>query len=99
MKMGGPEMAPQPPQRSSRPGNAVARLVWLGVACVLVGCAAPDTRTAAAAPPRVVEITLLQINDPYVLEPVDGGRPGGMAPPPTAGDAPRAPPPDRRSAP
>src|SRR5260370_23452506 len=79
MKMGGPEMAPQPPQRSPRPGNAVARLVGLGVACVLGGGAARDTRSAAAAPPRVVEITLLQINDAYVLEPVDGGRRGGMA--------------------
>jgi len=57
----------------------VARLVWLVLACVLAGCAAPDTRTAAVAPPRAVEITLLQINDAYVLEPVDGGRRGGMA--------------------
>src|SRR5882762_5598061 len=91
MKMGGPDMAPHTPPRSSRPGKAVARLdncrpgkavarlVWLVLACVLAGCAAPDTRTAAAAPPRAVEITLLQINDAYVLEPVDGGRRGGMA--------------------
>ena len=92
MKMGGPEMAPpivqakgatppsdSPGQRSSRPGGAVARLVWLVLACVLAGCAAPDTRTPAVAPPRAVEITLLQINDAYVLEPVDGGRRGGMA--------------------
>ncbi|HZF05106.1 MAG TPA: bifunctional UDP-sugar hydrolase/5'-nucleotidase [Patescibacteria group bacterium] len=57
----------------------MARLVWLVLACVLAGCAAPDTRTPAAAPPRAVEITLLQINDAYVLEPVDGGRRGGMA--------------------
>src|SRR5882724_381800 len=97
--MGGPEMAPHTPPRSSRPGEAVARLdnrphspprssrpgetvarlVWLVLACVLAGCAAPDTRTPAAAPPRAVEITLLQINDAYVLEPVDGGRRGGMA--------------------
>jgi len=62
-----------------RPGEVVARLVGLVVACVLAGCAAPDTRTPAAAPPRAVEITLLQINDAYVLEPVDGGRRGGMA--------------------
>src|SRR2546427_13080074 len=91
MKMGGPDMAPHTP-RSSRPGKAVARLdncrpgkvvarlVWLVLACVLAGCAAPDTRTPAAAPPRAVEITLLQINDAYVLEPVDGGRRGGTAP-------------------
>src|SRR6267378_2185066 len=91
MKMRGPDMAPHTPPRSSRPGKAVARLdnrrrgeavarlVWLVLACVLAGCAAPDTRTAAAAPPGVVEITLLQINDAYVLEPVDGGRRGGMA--------------------
>lgn len=39
---------------------------------------APDaTRTTAAPPP--IRITLLQINDAYVLEPVDGGRRGGMA--------------------
>src|SRR5213076_1227408 len=62
-----------------RRGGAVARLVWLVLACVLAGCAAPDTRTSTAAPPRTVEITLLQINDAYVLEPVDGGRRGGMA--------------------
>src|SRR2546429_9849347 len=91
MKMGGPDMAPHTPPRSSRPGEAVARLdsrrpgeavarlVWLVLACVLAGCAAPDTRTAGAATPRAVEITLLQINDAYVLEPVDGGRRGGMA--------------------
>jgi 2',3'-cyclic-nucleotide 2'-phosphodiesterase (5'-nucleotidase family) len=79
MKMGGPDMAPHTPQRSSRRGEAVARLVWLVLACVLAGCAAPDTRTPTAAPPRAVEITLLQINDAYVLEPVDGGRRGGMA--------------------
>src|SRR5437016_7830203 len=88
---GGPDMAPHTPPRSSRPGEAVARLdnrrpgeavarlVWLVLACLLAGCAAPDTRTPAAAPPRAVEITLLQINDAYVLEPVDGGRRGGMA--------------------
>ena len=99
MKMGGPEMAPHTPPRSSRPGKAVARLdnrphtlprssrpgkavarlVWLVLAGVLAGCAASDPRTPQTAPPRAVEITLLQINDAYVLEPVDGGRRGGMA--------------------
>jgi 2',3'-cyclic-nucleotide 2'-phosphodiesterase (5'-nucleotidase family) len=46
-------------------------------ACVLTGCVghAPPAPTA----PRLVELTLLQINDAYVLEPVDGGRRGGMA--------------------
>src|SRR5438445_10315487 len=77
--MGGPEMAPHTPRRSSRPGKAVARLVWLVLAGVLAGCAASDPRTPQTAPPRAVEITLLQINDAYVLEPVDGGRRGGMA--------------------
>ena len=53
-------------------------VIWLLVALALAGCAAPDTaRTPPAAP--AVRITLLQINDAYVLEPVDGGRRGGMA--------------------
>jgi 5'-nucleotidase / UDP-sugar diphosphatase len=52
--------------------------VWLLVALVVAGCVAPDgVRTPAAAPH--VHVTLLQINDAYVLEPVDGGRRGGMA--------------------
>ena len=68
-----------PGQRSGRPGGAVASLVSLLVACLLAGCAGTDARTPAAAPPRAVEITLLQINDAYLLEPVDGGRRGGMA--------------------
>jgi 2',3'-cyclic-nucleotide 2'-phosphodiesterase (5'-nucleotidase family) len=60
----------------------VTRYLRLAACCVaawlLVGCAASDTHTPAA-PPRAVELTLLQINDAYVLEPVDGGRRGGMA--------------------
>ena len=44
----------------------------------LAGCAAPDT-TRPPAPAPAVRVTLLQINDAYVLEPVDGGRRGGMA--------------------
>jgi len=51
---------------------------WCLAASLLAGCAASDTRTAAPAA-RAVELTLLQINDAYVLEPVDGGRRGGMA--------------------
>ena len=50
---------------------------WCLAAGLLAGCAASDTRGPAA--PAAVEITLLQINDTYVLEPVDGGRRGGMA--------------------
>jgi 5'-nucleotidase/UDP-sugar diphosphatase len=54
------------------------RLAAWGLAVgLLAGCAAGDPR--APAPPAAVEITLLQINDTYVLEPVDGGRRGGMA--------------------
>jgi len=50
--------------------SAVHRLAgWTLVVCALAGCAAPDTRPRAAAAPAV-EITLLQINDSYVLEPV-----------------------------
>jgi 5'-nucleotidase len=47
-------------------------------ALALAGCVAPDA-TRAAAPAPAVHVTLLQINDAYVLEPVDGGRRGGMA--------------------
>ena len=50
---------------------------WCLAAGVLAGCAASDTRAPAAA--RAVEITLLQINDTYALEPVDDGRRGGLA--------------------
>src|SRR5207249_4647877 len=68
-----------PGSLASRSVSAVHRLAgWTLVVCALAGCAAPDTRPRAAAAPAV-EITLLQINDAYVLEPVDGGRRGGMA--------------------
>jgi 5'-nucleotidase / UDP-sugar diphosphatase len=50
---------------------------WCLAAGLLAGCAATDPRPPGA--PAAVEITLLQINDAYVLEPVDGGRRGGMA--------------------
>jgi 5'-nucleotidase / UDP-sugar diphosphatase len=54
------------------------RVVWLLVALALAACVAPDgVRTPAA--PAPVHVTLLQINDAYVLDPVDGGRRGGMA--------------------
>jgi len=53
--------------------------VWLLVALAVAGCVAPDAgRTPQAAPPAI-HVTLLQINDAYVLEPVDGGRRGGLA--------------------
>ena len=66
---------------------ALARRLTVGVlaVCVLVGCARPgtgataDAGSGAGAPRAPVEITLLQINDTYVLEPVDDGRRGGMA--------------------
>jgi 5'-nucleotidase / UDP-sugar diphosphatase len=45
-------------------------------AVVLGACAALGARSAD---PDLVRLTLLQINDHYVLEPVDGGRRGGMA--------------------
>ena len=52
--------------------------LWLLVALAAAGCVPRDAaRTPAATPP--VHVTLLQINDAYVLEPVDGGRRGGMA--------------------
>jgi 5'-nucleotidase len=50
----------------------------LAVALALAGCAAPDGLRGPAPPPPV-HVTLLQINDTYVLEPVDGGRRGGLA--------------------
>jgi 2',3'-cyclic-nucleotide 2'-phosphodiesterase (5'-nucleotidase family) len=60
--------------------SALHRLAaWALVVCALAGCTAPDARPRVAPPAPAVEITLLQINDTYVLEPVDGGRRGGMA--------------------
>jgi 2',3'-cyclic-nucleotide 2'-phosphodiesterase (5'-nucleotidase family) len=46
------------------------------VAAALAACAALGGRTPDA---DLLHVTLLQINDHYVLEPVDGGRRGGMA--------------------
>jgi 5'-nucleotidase len=53
-------------------------VAWLLVAVAVAGCVAPDAVRAPGAAPYV-HVTLLQINDAYVLEPVDGGRRGGMA--------------------
>jgi 5'-nucleotidase len=47
----------------------------LAVAVALVACASVGERAAD----DLVRLTLLQINDHYVLDPVDGGRRGGMA--------------------
>ena len=46
------------------------------IAAALAGCAALGGRAVDA---DLLHVTLLQINDHYVLEPVDGGRRGGMA--------------------
>src|SRR5205085_4911136 len=69
-----------PGSHAARSVTAVHRVAaWAVVVCALAGCAAPDTRAPSAPPVPVVEITLLQINDTYVLEPADDGRRGGMA--------------------
>jgi 5'-nucleotidase len=56
----------------------VTRRLVLGLLLLLsaAGCVAAGGRAPAAAD---LHVTLLQINDAYVLEPVDGGRRGGMA--------------------
>lgn len=46
------------------------------IAAAVAGCAARGGRAPDA---DLLHLTLLQINDHYVLEPVDGGRRGGMA--------------------
>src|SRR6267142_4517846 len=46
------------------------------IAAAFAACAALDGRAPGA---DLVRLTLLQINDHYVLEPVDGGRRGGIA--------------------
>ena len=53
-------------------------MALLVILLALAGCVAPGRARAPVAPPPV-HVTLLQINDAYVLEPVDGGRRGGMA--------------------
>jgi len=58
-----------------RPRAAFAALLVV-LAVVQVGCV---SRGAPAADGELVRLTFLQINDAYVLGPVDGGRRGGMA--------------------
>jgi 5'-nucleotidase len=58
--------------RRSWAGAAIAVVI----AAALAACAALGGRTLDA---DLLHVTLLQINDHYVLEPVDGGRRGGMA--------------------
>jgi 5'-nucleotidase len=53
------------------------RRLVLVVALLLAACAAPVRPVAVA--PAETRITLLQVNDVYVMEPVDGGRRGGLA--------------------
>jgi 5'-nucleotidase len=58
-----------------RPRAALAALLVV-LTLVAVGCAARGAPTPVG---DLVRLTLLQINDTYVLGPVDGGRRGGMA--------------------
>jgi 2',3'-cyclic-nucleotide 2'-phosphodiesterase (5'-nucleotidase family) len=58
--------------RRSWAGTAIAVVI----AAALAACAALGGRALDA---DLLHVTLLQINDHYVLEPVDGGRRGGMA--------------------
>src|SRR5262249_26880811 len=58
---------------SARAARAALLLI---LALVLAACV---SRGAPAADGDLVRFTFLQINDAYVLEPVDGGRRGGMA--------------------
>ena len=55
----------------------IGRRLVLAVVLLLAACAAP-LRPVGITPPDV-RITLLQVNDVYVLEPVDDGRRGGLA--------------------
>ena len=58
--------------------SAVRSRLLAALVCVLAwsACAGPATHRAAGSEARV---TFLHINDAYELEPVDGGRRGGMA--------------------
>src|SRR5881296_3287576 len=58
----------------TRPWTRAALCIVLGL--VLGACVSPGAPTGDAA---LVRLTFLQINDHYVLGPVDGGRRGGMA--------------------
>jgi 5'-nucleotidase len=56
------------------------RALRLAVAALLLAAAcAPPLRPVGPLPEPEVRITLLQVNDVYTLEPVDGGRRGGFA--------------------
>src|SRR5262245_5703222 len=58
--------------RRSWAGSAIAVVIGAALAaCTGLGGRVPDA--------DLLHVTLLQINDHYVLEPVDGGRRGGMA--------------------
>ncbi len=54
------------------------RLVLVALLLVAAACASPLRPVRPLAEPEV-RITLLQVNDVYTLEPVDGGRRGGFA--------------------
>jgi 5'-nucleotidase / UDP-sugar diphosphatase len=56
--------------------SCVRAAIVVVVAAALAACAALGGRALDA---DLLHVTLLQINDHYVLEPVDGGRRGGMA--------------------
>ena len=64
-----------PPARRPRRSRARGPLALL-VAALVAACAPTGTAHRDADP---VRLTLLQINDVYQLEPVDGGRRGGLA--------------------
>src|SRR5687767_12991233 len=75
-------MAPRPPYARHAPAEpwraSIRGLSALAlVVALLVGCASgAPTPTPSGG---LVHLTILQVNDVYVLEPVDGGRSGGMA--------------------
>ena len=57
--------------------SRAARAALLVVLVVVVGACV--SRTAPSVDPELVRLTFLQVNDHYVLGPVDGARRGGMA--------------------
>ena len=58
--------------------RARSRRLLLAGLLLLVACASPLRPLGPLAEPAV-RLTLLQVNDVYTLEPVDGGRRGGLA--------------------
>jgi len=58
--------------------RAAGAALLVVLAIVLVGCASRGA-PAASTDGDLVRLTFLQVNDHYVLGPVDGGRRGGMA--------------------